>query len=399
MASAIQAGILPKLDKSAYDFPKSASFIHPLAEMFPEMNTQDFESLKASIKLSGLHQPIVHHEGKIIDGRNRWLALHDLPKSKAAMVAAADKGLFPTDYFKKYDGPTDDAAIAQYVMDANLNRRNMSKSQTACVAAEFHKLTEPANGSKAKSPTMKELAKRWGVSERYIHQAKTLKEQAPEIFEVVKSEEIESDNESVVISLKSAFTAVTDAIKADKLEDLLWDMKGMSPVQIAAQIEAFTAPPEEQIEEGEEETQETPPPTHPDNDDADGDPTDDAEETEEEDADAADAELEESSESGGNGIDVEGAVADVFGDDQAEPEKTKKKTLPAVAKTEGPKEVGFDMAKLDAFFEAIESYIDRNFDPALPHGGAIKVLVNQFYNVHEKAAWEKVLEDFSNKQE
>src|SRR5262249_19089088 len=48
--------------------------IHPLALLFPPMSTQEFNNLKTGISESGLLEPIVRHEGKILDDRNRYRA-------------------------------------------------------------------------------------------------------------------------------------------------------------------------------------------------------------------------------------------------------------------------------------------------------------------------------------
>ena len=48
--------------------------IHPLAEIFPPMTHPDFDRLCGDIQQHGLHEEIVLHEGKVLDGRNRYWA-------------------------------------------------------------------------------------------------------------------------------------------------------------------------------------------------------------------------------------------------------------------------------------------------------------------------------------
>src|SRR6266849_2156250 len=48
--------------------------IHPYAELFPPMTSQEFYRLCASIVDIGLKEEIVLYEGKILDGRCRYLA-------------------------------------------------------------------------------------------------------------------------------------------------------------------------------------------------------------------------------------------------------------------------------------------------------------------------------------
>ena len=48
--------------------------IHPYAELFPPMVHPEFDRLCGDIAVNGLQESIVLHEGKVLEGRNRYLA-------------------------------------------------------------------------------------------------------------------------------------------------------------------------------------------------------------------------------------------------------------------------------------------------------------------------------------
>ena len=93
--------------------------IHPLADLIPAMSDEQFARLKASIAKNGLREPIVVHEGKVVDGRHRYRACQEL-------------GQTPT--IQDWDGR---GSLVAYVADRNLERRHLTESQRALVGARL----------------------------------------------------------------------------------------------------------------------------------------------------------------------------------------------------------------------------------------------------------------------
>lgn len=90
--------------------------LHPLCVLFPRLTGGEFDALRDDIAANGLRQPIVLHDGMILDGGNRYLACleaHVEPK------------------FVQFDGDN----LVTFVLSANLHRRHMTPGQQAAIVA------------------------------------------------------------------------------------------------------------------------------------------------------------------------------------------------------------------------------------------------------------------------
>src|SRR5689334_22472444 len=105
---------------------------HPLASLFPLLEGDNFEQLVADIKQNGLREKIDLYQSKIVDGRNRYLALQRLGINPEAE---------PEKYFRKaiythtiggevapHEQSNDDRVRA-YVISRNLHRRHLTPEQ------------------------------------------------------------------------------------------------------------------------------------------------------------------------------------------------------------------------------------------------------------------------------
>lgn len=90
--------------------------LHPLCALFPRLTGSEFESLKDDIRENGLREPIIIHEGMILDGGNRYRA-------------CLETGIEPC--FMKFGGVN----FVSYVISANLHRRHLTPGQQAAIVA------------------------------------------------------------------------------------------------------------------------------------------------------------------------------------------------------------------------------------------------------------------------
>jgi hypothetical protein len=90
--------------------------LHPLCTLFPRMSGYEFDCLKLDIQENGQREPIITHEGMILDGGNRYAACVEL-------------GIEPS--LMKFGGDN----LATYVLSANLHRRHLTPGQQAAIVA------------------------------------------------------------------------------------------------------------------------------------------------------------------------------------------------------------------------------------------------------------------------
>lgn len=128
---------------------------HDLANIYPLMQGEEFDGLVQSIKETGQLVPIVMHERKVLDGRNRWRACEKL-------------GIEP----KTVEFPGGD--LLTFVLEVNAHRRNLTASQRAMIAAR--QMNAPAHRVKKSaklqtSMTCEIAAARFNVSPRLVMSA------------------------------------------------------------------------------------------------------------------------------------------------------------------------------------------------------------------------------------
>lgn len=96
---------------------------HSAADIFPMLGDADLAVLAQNIKENGLVEPIVTHEGCILDGRNRYRAC------EIAGVALR---------FVEWDGSGGSPTL--YAISKNLHRRHLTLGQRAAIGVEMLQL-------------------------------------------------------------------------------------------------------------------------------------------------------------------------------------------------------------------------------------------------------------------
>jgi hypothetical protein len=142
---------------------------HPLSD-FPLLEGAEFDALVADIKANGLREAIVLHEGKILDGRNRYRALRTLGISPEGI---RDHYCVTKDCIDQHHG-----GPAAYVISANIHRRHLKPEQKIEMLAKLV-AAHPEKSDRA-------LAKQAGVDHKTMAKARRKAEATGEASPVEK---------------------------------------------------------------------------------------------------------------------------------------------------------------------------------------------------------------------
>jgi len=165
---------------------------HHVAALFPLMEGQEYEQLKADIAAHGLLEAIwLHPDGSIIDGRNRHRA-------------CLETGTRPRVRTWNGEGP-----LVSFVVSQNLHRRHLTSSQQAVIALEVLPLLEE-EARERKLATLRQntdsqridyreeqqgkatsqAAQLLHTNRQYVSDAKKLQREAPDLLEQVREGEM-----------------------------------------------------------------------------------------------------------------------------------------------------------------------------------------------------------------
>ncbi len=150
--------------------------IHPIANLFPMMSNKELAQLTADIAANGLQEPVVRQGNALIDGRNRLKACEIAKVSP--VYRELPEGVDPL----------------QFILSANIYRRNLKTSQKAAIAAEMVTAMLGDNQHSQEGPqfcgpspiTAQQAAELMGVSKRGVEYALKRKREDPEAHEAAK---------------------------------------------------------------------------------------------------------------------------------------------------------------------------------------------------------------------
>lgn len=186
---------------------------HEYAEVFPLMiDGPEFDSLVDDIKSHGLREPIVKYQGKVLDGRNRFLACQ---KAKVKHK------------FRDFKG-NDDAALA-FVISANVHRRHLTDSQRAMAAARIATLRDGVRtdrqGAQICAPSQDQAAEQFDVSRRTVqHARKVIDGGSKPLQRAVDAGEVSVSRAAAVVDLPKSEQLAAATAKPSKpdVDDDRW---------------------------------------------------------------------------------------------------------------------------------------------------------------------------------
>jgi hypothetical protein len=174
---------------------------HPIAELFPLMQGNDFAKLKQSISLGfdPQAQPIFLLEGKVLDGRNRERACEET-------------GVEPR--YEQYTG----SKPMEFVASQNLIRRHLTISQRAKIAEKMATMTK--GGDRKSKPgtrlrSLRQTAKIMDVGHASVEAVRYVRDHAiPEVIQAMDEDKIKTEPASQIARLpkNQQFQALSDKL-------------------------------------------------------------------------------------------------------------------------------------------------------------------------------------------
>lgn len=161
---------------------------HVAADIFPMMSGAEFDALVADIRDNGQREPIIVHDGLILDGRNRARACEQL--GVEPITAEWDRKGTPE----------------AFVVSMNLHRRHLNESQRAMIAKRLATLKHGDNQhAQICASSQNDAADLLKVSRRAVQHAGVVQAKAaPELAAAVDRGEIAVSTAAQLVDLPKA---------------------------------------------------------------------------------------------------------------------------------------------------------------------------------------------------
>jgi len=199
--------------------PPEPMIWHEYANLFPLLEGEAFWSLVEDVRANGVREPIVMYEGRVLDGRNRYLAAREA------------KVPYPV---VQYDG---DDALA-FVVSLNLKRRHLNESQRAMAAAKIAQLPahRPADGNSANLRTS-DAAQMLSVSTRSVESARAVqRDGTPALVASVDTGNVTVSAAAEVAKLPEGIQ--TEVVAADAVSDVAREIRETDAATVTARLQA-----------------------------------------------------------------------------------------------------------------------------------------------------------------
>ena len=178
--------------------PKHYKF-HPICLLFPRMTDDELLELAEDLKAKGLLHDIVLYQGKILDGRNRYLA-------------CPTAGVEPR--FTEWKGK---GSPLESVISENLVRRHLTSSQKAVIAHDLLPLLEkeakerqtlgkklPKVSSNGKGKASQVAARITKTNHTYVQAVKAVSRDAPELLDAIRAGNLKVPDATTLAKLTKA---------------------------------------------------------------------------------------------------------------------------------------------------------------------------------------------------
>ena len=209
---------------------------HEIADIFPMMIGDDYRALHNDITESGLLEPIVTYEGKILDGRNRY-------------TVCLETGV-AWDHIE-YQGEDP----LGYVISKNLHRRHLTTAQRGVIANELASMRQGERTDITPSAILPKVSQSGAaslldVSDRTLREVRSIERDAPELIPRMKAGEITIPEAKKVIKaqekahhIEELIQAAADVPASDRYRLLHGDVLDMMRTLDDASIDVIVSDP------------------------------------------------------------------------------------------------------------------------------------------------------------